>query len=113
MLCEVMCREHRDEFHHVRIHRQQGAAEQPGSNNMHTPNIYTVQTPSSSVPLQARPTPQSPFLTTDAAGAYLGMTGRNLERLRAIGDGPRFCKLGRKVGYRFGNTSEARASGII
>jgi hypothetical protein len=92
---------------------------------MHTPNIYTVQTPSSSVPLQARPTPQSPFLTTDAAGAYLGMTGRNLERLRAIGDGPRFCKLGRKVGYRiewlnewadaraFGNTSEARASGII
>ena len=38
--------------------------------------------------------------STDPAGAYLGISGRWLEKLRVIGGGPVFYKFGRRVLYR-------------
>jgi predicted DNA-binding transcriptional regulator AlpA len=39
------------------------------------------------------------------AGAVLGMTPRNLARLRATGEGPRFIKVGARVAYRMSDLS--------
>ena len=41
----------------------------------------------------------SPFLNTDQAAAYLGISGRLLKRLRATGDGPIFRRHSRYVQY--------------
>jgi hypothetical protein len=42
----------------------------------------------------------SQLLTQEEAAAFLRVNPRSLERWRAIGDGPTFVKLGRKVLYR-------------
>jgi hypothetical protein len=46
-------------------------------------------------------TPNSPYLTTDAAVAYLGgiMGRRHFERLRREGNGPKYSKIGRRPLY--------------
>lgn len=41
----------------------------------------------------------SPYLTQEAAGAFLGLSPRTLERFRVQGCGPSFLKLGRRVIY--------------
>jgi len=41
----------------------------------------------------------SPFLTTDQAAFYVGLSGRTLEKMRTAGGGPRFRKHGRYVRY--------------
>jgi excisionase family DNA binding protein len=42
----------------------------------------------------------SPFLSTEEAGVYLGLSPRTLERLRFEGRGPAYRKHGRIVVYR-------------
>ena len=39
------------------------------------------------------------YLTCEEAGAFLKLSPRTLEKLRTIGGGPRFRKLGRRVMY--------------
>ena len=39
------------------------------------------------------------YLTCDEAGSFLKLSPRTLEKLRTIGGGPRFRKLGRRVMY--------------
>ncbi len=39
------------------------------------------------------------YLTCDEAGAHLKLSPRTLEKMRTIGGGPRFRKLGRRVMY--------------
>jgi excisionase family DNA binding protein len=41
----------------------------------------------------------SPFLTTDQAAHYVGLSRKALERMRRDGRGPRFRKHGRYVRY--------------
>lgn len=41
-----------------------------------------------------------PVLNATAAANFLGLAVSTLAKLRCIGGGPRFLKLGRKVGYR-------------
>jgi predicted DNA-binding transcriptional regulator AlpA len=40
------------------------------------------------------------LLNQRATAAYLSISERTLERWRVSGDGPSFCKLGRRVAYR-------------
>jgi hypothetical protein len=54
------------------------------SNSRHTPRAFE----------------RCPFLTTDRAGEYLGLSPKTLEKLRVTGGGPRFRKHGRRVVYR-------------
>lgn len=42
---------------------------------------------------------QSPFLTTDQAATYVGLSRRTLEKMRTAGTGPVFRKHGRYVRY--------------
>ena len=42
---------------------------------------------------------KSPFLNTAQAGAYIGLSGRTLEKMRCNGGGPEFRKHGRYVRY--------------
>ncbi|MEJ0024943.1 MAG: helix-turn-helix domain-containing protein [Rhizomicrobium sp.] len=42
---------------------------------------------------------KSPFLTTQQAGAYVGLSGRTLEKMRCNGGGPEYRKHGRYVRY--------------
>jgi excisionase family DNA binding protein len=41
----------------------------------------------------------SPFLNTDQAAHYVGLSRRTLEKMRTAGEGPRFRKHGRYVRY--------------
>jgi len=41
----------------------------------------------------------SPFLSTDQAAHYVGLSRRTLEKMRTHGGGPRFRKHGRYVRY--------------
>ena len=41
----------------------------------------------------------SPFLSTDQAAFYVGLSRRTLEKMRAEGSGPRFRRHGRYVRY--------------
>ena len=41
----------------------------------------------------------SPFLNTDQAAFYVGLSRRTLEKMRIVGGGPRFRKHGRYVRY--------------
>jgi hypothetical protein len=43
--------------------------------------------------------PITVYLNCDQAGAHLKLSPRTLEKLRTIGGGPRFRKLGRRVVY--------------
>jgi hypothetical protein len=40
-----------------------------------------------------------PFLSTEQAGFYLGLSPRKLQAMRSAGDGPRFRRHGRFVRY--------------
>lgn len=63
------------------------------------------------------------FLDQSQAALFLQLSERTLERLRWRGDGPKFCKLGRRVAYRqvdllnwaearvFSSTTEAQQAG--
>ncbi|HEY1612343.1 MAG TPA: helix-turn-helix domain-containing protein [Rhizomicrobium sp.] len=42
---------------------------------------------------------KSPFLNTRQAGAYVGLSGRTLEKMRCHGGGPEYRKHGRYVRY--------------
>ena len=42
---------------------------------------------------------KSPFLNTKQAGAYVGLSGRTLEKMRCVGGGPEYRKHGRYVRY--------------
>lgn len=41
----------------------------------------------------------SPFLNTDQAAFYIGLSRRTLEKMRTTGGGPRYRKHGRYVRY--------------
>lgn len=41
----------------------------------------------------------SPFLSTEQAGFYLGLSARKLQSLRAAGTGPRFRRHSRYIRY--------------
>lgn len=43
--------------------------------------------------------PASIYCTNDEAAAFLKLSPRTLEKLRVIGGGPKFRKLGRRVVY--------------
>lgn len=50
--------------------------------------------------MPANPTePAWSYLNCNQAGAHLNLSPRTLEKLRTIGGGPRFRKLGRRVMY--------------
>lgn len=54
----------------------------------------------------------SPFLTTDQAAHYLGLSRQTLEKMRWQGRGPRYRKHGRYVRYHIADLeawSEARS----
>jgi hypothetical protein len=56
--------------------------------------------------------PATLYLTPDEAGAHLKLSPRTLEKMRTIGGGPRFRKLGRRVIYSLQDLeawSDARA----
>ncbi|WEK45203.1 MAG: helix-turn-helix domain-containing protein [Candidatus Andeanibacterium colombiense] len=50
---------------------------------------------------QERPLDQAAFLSNDQAASFLNLSPRTLEKLRVIGGGPVFSKLGRRVVYAF------------
>jgi molybdenum cofactor biosynthesis enzyme MoaA len=43
--------------------------------------------------------PPSPFLSNEEAARFLKLSPRTLEKLRVVGGGPQFRKLGRRVMY--------------
>ena len=45
-------------------------------------------------------THQNDLLDTEAAAAYVPLSGRTLERYRVTGEGPVYLKVGRRVFYR-------------
>lgn len=47
----------------------------------------------------ARAKKGSPFLTTEQAAFYLGLSGRKMQALRAAGSGPRFRRHSRHILY--------------
>jgi len=56
----------------------------------------------------------SPFLNTDQAAYYIGLSSRTLEKMRGAGRGPRFRRHGRHVRYHIADLdgwSESRSSG--
>ena len=48
----------------------------------------------------------SPFLNTDQAAHYVGLSRRTLEKMRTAGGGPRFRKHGRYVRYHIDDLDE-------
>ena len=48
----------------------------------------------------------SPFLNTDQAAHYVGLSRRTLEKMRTAGDGPRFRKHGRYVRYHIDDLND-------
>ena len=48
----------------------------------------------------------SPFLSTDQAAHYVGLSRRTLEKMRTVGGGPRFRKHGRYVRYHIDDLDE-------
>lgn len=54
----------------------------------------------------------SPFLTTDQAALYVGLSRRTLEKMRTAGGGPRFRKHGRYVRYHIDDLDEWSADHV-
>jgi len=54
----------------------------------------------------------SPFLTTDQAAHYVGLSRRTLEKMRTAGGGPPFRKHGRYVRYHIDDLDEWSADHI-
>jgi hypothetical protein len=52
----------------------------------------------------------SPFLNTDQAAYYVGLSRRTLEKMRTVGGGPRFRKHGRYVRYHIDDLNEWSAA---
>jgi len=52
----------------------------------------------------------SPFLNTDQAAYYVGLSRRTLEKMRTAGGGPRFRKHGRYVRYHIDDLNEWSAA---
>jgi hypothetical protein len=48
----------------------------------------------------AAPTRATVYLTCAEAGTFLKLSPRTLEKMRTLGGGPRFRKLGRRVMYK-------------
>lgn len=48
---------------------------------------------------QGRPRAPNGFLSNDQAAGFLNLSPRTLEKLRVVGGGPTFSKLGRRVVY--------------
>jgi excisionase family DNA binding protein len=48
----------------------------------------------------------SPFLTTDQAAFYVGLTSQTLKKMRRDGRGPRYRKHGRYVRYHIADLDE-------
>jgi len=48
----------------------------------------------------------SPFLNTDQAAHYVGLSRRTLEKMRTAGGGPRFRKHGRYVRYHIADLDD-------
>jgi excisionase family DNA binding protein len=48
----------------------------------------------------------SPFLNTDQAAHYVGLSRRTLEKMRTAGGGPRYRKHGRYVRYHIADLDE-------
>jgi hypothetical protein len=42
-------------------------------------------------------------LSTEEAALFLGISSRTLEKWRGTGEGPPYCKMSRRVGYRLGD----------
>ncbi|WP_225769619.1 AlpA family transcriptional regulator [Inquilinus sp. Marseille-Q2685] len=60
----------------------------------------------------ARAKKGSPFLNTDQAAFYIGLSSRTLEKMRSFGRGPKFRRHGRHVRYHIAdldNWSDARS----
>ena len=54
----------------------------------------------------ARARKGSPFLSTEQAAFYLGLSPRKLQAMRAIGNGPRFRRHSRYVRYHIGDLDD-------
>lgn len=54
----------------------------------------------------------SPFLTTDQAAHYVGLSRRTLEKMRTAGGGPLFRKHGRYVRYHIDDLDEWSAEHV-
>ena len=54
----------------------------------------------------------SPFLNTDQAAHYVGLSRRTLEKMRTAGGGPRFRKHGRYVRYHIDDLDEWSADRV-
>jgi hypothetical protein len=50
--------------------------------------------------------PAAQLLDPTAAGNYVGLRPQHLAKLRCVGGGPRFFKLGRKVRYALSDLTE-------
>jgi len=44
-------------------------------------------------------TPDTVYLTQEQAGDHLNLSPRTLEKMRSVGGGPRFKKLGKRIRY--------------
>jgi excisionase family DNA binding protein len=53
------------------------------------------------------------LLTQTEVAKLTGLSKRTLERMRITGDGPRFCKLGRRVLYRLVDVDAWVASRVV
>ncbi|WP_129640821.1 MULTISPECIES: helix-turn-helix transcriptional regulator [Steroidobacteraceae] len=61
---------------------------------------------------ESETTATTTYLSCEQAGAHLNLSPRTLEKLRTVGGGPRFRKLGRRVLYKLADLdawSDARA----
>jgi excisionase family DNA binding protein len=55
----------------------------------------------------------SPFLTTDQAAFYVGLTNQTLRKMRRDGRGPRFRRHGRYVRYHIDDLDEwSKTAGV-
>lgn len=48
----------------------------------------------------------SPYLCTEEAGRFIGISARTLEKHRSSGTGPKYCKLGRRIVYAVSDLRE-------
>jgi excisionase family DNA binding protein len=53
------------------------------------------------------------LLTQTEVAELTRLSKRTLERMRVTGDGPRFCKLGRRVVYRLADIDAWVASRVV
>ena len=53
------------------------------------------------------------LLTLTEVAKLTRLSKRTLERMRVTGDGPRFCKLGRRVVYRLADIDAWVASRVV